>query len=158
MRGHLPVVFATLLVMAAFVACAPPPDARTRALEMQNEAHAMAREGRLDEAIARYGDAIALAPDLALLYHGRGVVHSDRRDYLAAVSDFDRALELDPQRAATYLERGQAYYALEDFAAAEADLQRAIDISGNDPDIVYPARTLLDSIRSGDASLDAAGQ
>jgi len=147
-----------LAVMATLMACAPPPDARTRALEMQSEAYAMVREGRLEEGIARYTDAIELAPGLALLYHGRGVAHRDRGDYDAALADFRRALELEPGRAITYLERGRAYYAVRDFAAAEADLQHAVDISGSDPDIVYPALALLDSIRSGDAALDEGGE
>jgi len=151
-------MLAGLAALATLVSCAPPPDARTRALEMQNEAYGMAREGRVEEAIARYTEAIGLAPEVALLYHGRGVAYRDSGDYGAAIADFGRALELDPGRAITYLERGRAHYAMEDFGAAEADLQRAVDASGSDPDIVYPAQKLLDSIRSGDAALDAAGE
>jgi tetratricopeptide (TPR) repeat protein len=149
------VLLATFAFPAAF-ACAPEKDPRTRALEAQNEAHALAREGRLGEAIVRYTDAIAIDPGIALIYHGRGVAYRDTGDYAAALADFTRAIELDPDRAVTYLERGKTYFTAGDFAPAEADLQHAVDISNNDPDIVYSALTLLDSIRSGDAALDAS--
>lgn len=152
--------YAPLLLLAAFVAaataCAPEPDPRTRALQMQNEAHAIARQGSLGEAIARYTEAIAIDPSIALIYHGRGVAYRDTRDYAAALTDFNRALELDPRQVVSYLERGKTYFAAADFAAAEADLQHAIDASGGDPDIFYSAQALLDSIRSGDAALDAS--
>jgi tetratricopeptide (TPR) repeat protein len=148
-------LIAVLALPSAF-ACETEKDARTQALEAQNEAHAFAREGRLDEAIARYTEAIAIDPSIALIYHGRGVVYREVGDHPAALADFTKALELDPDRAVTYLERGRTYFALEDFTAAEADIQRALDLSNNDPDIFYPAQTLLDSIRSGDAALDAA--
>ena len=148
--------FAAVVFAASAIACASPKDARTQALEAQNEAHALAREGRLDEAIAHYIHAIALDPTIALIYHGRGVVYRDTGNYEAALADFNRALELDPDRSITYLERGRLYVSLEDFAAAEADVQHAVDTSNSDPDIFYPAQTLLDSIRSGDAALDAS--
>jgi tetratricopeptide (TPR) repeat protein len=154
---RLLLAFAIAAAVASAMACASPKDARTQALEAQSDAHALARDGRLDEAIARYTDAIALDPGISLIYHGRGVVYRDTGDYAAALADFNRSLELDPDRPITYLERGKTYFAATDFAAAEADLQQAIDISNNDPDIFYPAQSLLDSIRSGDAALDAAG-
>jgi tetratricopeptide (TPR) repeat protein len=145
-----------LAVVLAGLACASPKDARTQALEAQSAAHALAVAGRSDEAIARYTDAIALDPAIALIYLGRGQAYAGKRDYAAALADFNRAIELDRDRSVAYLERGRAYLAVTDFAAAEADLQHAIDISNSDPDIFYPAQTLLDSIRSGDAALDAS--
>jgi tetratricopeptide (TPR) repeat protein len=153
-RRYLPAL-AVALLLAGAIACSPPPDARTQALEAQNAAYQLAREGRTAEAIAHYTHAIALDPGLALSYHGRGVAYAGAGDYATAIADFDRALELDPGRAFTYFERGAAYYALADFPRAEADIQRSVDISGGDPDIFYPAQSLLDSIRSGDAALDA---
>lgn len=150
--------FGIAAVVASGIACGSPKDARTQALETQSEAHALAVVGRLDEAIARYTDAIALDPTIALVYLGRGQAYAGKQDYAAAVADFNRALELDPDRSVTYLERGRAYLAITAFAAAEADLQHAIDISNGDPDIFYPAQTLLESIRSGDAALDAASR
>ena len=147
---------AVVVVLAGVIACASPKDARTQALETQSEAHALAVAGRSDEAIARYTDAIALDPTIALIYLGRGQAYAGKQDYAVALADFNRAIELDPDRSVAFLERGRAYLAITDFAAAEADLQHAIDISNSDPFIFYPAQTLLDSIRSGDAALDAA--
>ena len=149
---------AVAVVLAGAIACASPQDARTQALEARADAYQLARDGRTEEAIAEYTRAIGLAPDISLIYHGRGIAYRDARDHAAAVADFNRALELDPDSAATYLERGKTYFTATDFAAAESDLQHAIDISNSDPDIFYPAQTLLDSIRSGDAALDAASR
>ncbi|HSP54836.1 MAG TPA: tetratricopeptide repeat protein [Dehalococcoidia bacterium] len=140
-------------ILATGIACSAPPDARTEALSVQNEAHALAVAGHIDEAIVHYTHAIALDPTVALLYHGRGEAYAGKQDYASALADYNKALELDPARSATYLDRGRAYFATRNFAAADADLQHAIDISAGDPDIFYPARALLDSIRSGDAAL-----
>lgn len=140
------------VLLAAGLACGPAKDARTQALEAQNEAHALVLEGRLDEAITQYSHAIALDPNIALIYQGRGVAYTGVQDYAAAIADFNRAIELDPDRSATYLERGRAYVGTQDFGAAETDVQHAIDISNSDPDIFYPAQALLGSIRSGDAA------
>lgn len=147
---------AVALLLLGVVACSSSNDAHTQALEMQNEAHALVLKGRFAEAIAQYSHAIALDPNVALIYQGRGVAYVGVEDYAAAIADFNRAIELDPDRAATYLERGRAYLGAEEFAAAEADLQHAIDISNSDPDIFYPAQAVLESIRSGDAALDAS--
>ena len=154
-RQYLPALAVALLLVGA-IACATPKDARTQALEAQNAAYQLAREGRTEEAIVEYTHAIALDPGIALSYHGRGVAYAGAGDYAAAVADFDHALDLEPDRASTYFKRGSAYYALADFTRAEADLQRAIDISAGDPDIFYPAQHLLESIRSGDAALNAS--
>ena len=151
--------FLTLIVgvfLVGGIACASPKDARTQALEAQNEAHNLVVEGRLEEAITQYSHAIALDPSIALIYQGRGVAYAGVQDYAAAIADFNRAIELDPDRPATYLERGRVYVRTHDFAAAETDVQHAIDISNSDPDIFYPAEALLASIRSGDAALDAS--
>jgi tetratricopeptide (TPR) repeat protein len=144
------------VVLVSGIACAQPQDVRTQALEAQNEAHNLVVEGRLDEAITQYSQAIALDPNIALIYQGRGVAYAGVQDYAAAIADFNRAIELDPDQSATYLERGRVYVRTEDFGAAEADVQHAIDISNSDPEIFYPAEALLASIRSGDAALDAA--
>jgi tetratricopeptide (TPR) repeat protein len=95
----LRLVVAFAVVLAFGIACASPKDARTQALEAQNEAHALAVAGHSDEAIARYTDAIALDPNIALIYLGRGQAYAGKQDYPAALADFNRALELDPNRS-----------------------------------------------------------
>jgi tetratricopeptide (TPR) repeat protein len=127
------------------------------ALKIEAGAHRLAIQGRHQEAIAEYTRAIGLAPDMPVLYHERGVSYTWTGDLAAAIADFDTALRLDPQRPSSLYERGAAYYRLADFARAEEDLRAAVDMT-SDPDVVIPAMRLLDSIRSGDAALGAAGR
>ena len=63
-------------------------------------AQALRKLGRRDEAIARFGDAIARAPGLPALYRGRALAQIDRDDYTpdqarAAIADLRESARLE---------------------------------------------------------------
>ena len=70
---------------------------------------ALQKTGRLEEAIAEYGEAIRLDPWLALAHMNRGLVHKSLGGYLRAMQDYDEAIQLDPVYALAYMNREVAY-------------------------------------------------
>jgi len=60
------------------------------------QAIASARAERWDEAIARYGSAIELDPELPEAYSGRGHAFLNKKKIAEARKDFTKAIELDP--------------------------------------------------------------
>ena len=103
-------------------------------------------QGRLEEAIVEYNEAISLDPELAEAYSNRGIVYVNKGEYDKATAAFDRAIELDPQVADAYLGRGLAYGSKGEYDKALSDLEKCIELSNN-PALVELAQQLLDELR-----------
>ena len=88
-------------------------------------------EGRFEEAIAEYDQAISADPGFAPAYNNRGGVYGRLGDVQLAIEDFDEAIRLDPQYALAYFNRGLAYSAIGDVARANADFDRAADLGAD---------------------------
>jgi tetratricopeptide (TPR) repeat protein len=54
------------------------------------------QQGRVDEALAAYGQAIRWGAGDANLFYNMGVAHGLKKEYEAAAGAFERALRLDP--------------------------------------------------------------
>ena len=65
-------------------------------------------EGRLDEAVAEYDEAIRLDPRYAKAYGNRGVVYTALGQHQRAIQDFDEAIRLDPQLGPSPTATGEA--------------------------------------------------
>jgi serine/threonine protein kinase len=83
------------------------------------------------EAIAAYNQAIALAPNFALAYNGRGDVYFKLKQYEHALANYTWAIELNPNFALAYYNRGTAYYDLSLYKQALTDYTRAIELDPN---------------------------
>ena len=57
-----------------------------------------------------YTQALALQPDSADAYQGRGLAYYGQGDLDRAIADFTQALALRPNVATIYNNRGLAYY------------------------------------------------
>ena len=66
---------------------------------LRGRARALLQLGRHDEALAAYGKVLDQAPELAVAYANRGILHDRMGHYRAAVRDYERALALDPALA-----------------------------------------------------------
>ena len=88
-------------------------------------------EGRLEEAIAEYDQAIELDPQYALAYTNRGNAYAGLGQLQRAIQDFDEAIRLDPQDAGAYSNRGGAYVDLGQPQRAIEDLDEAIQLDPN---------------------------
>lgn len=65
--------------------------------------------GKLDEAIADYGAAIEILPDLAAAFHDRALIYAQQKRYAEALDDLSRAQFLIPQSPLPYYNRGRVY-------------------------------------------------
>ncbi len=88
-------------------------------------------QGRFEEAIAEYDQAISSNSGFAAAYNNRGGLYGRLGDVQLAIEDFDEAIRLDPQYALAYFNRGLAYNAIGDVARANADFDRAADLGAN---------------------------
>jgi tetratricopeptide (TPR) repeat protein len=79
-------------------------------------------QGAIDE----YDRAIAIAPQYAAAYIGRGQARNGSIDLVGASEDFNRAIALAPSNAAFYIIRGKARFNWSNQEAAMNDFNQAI--------------------------------
>jgi Flp pilus assembly protein TadD len=105
-----------------------------------NEGLILRDEGRADDAIAAFAQALKVDPNHAatkwnlsrsLLLRGKDALK--RNDCAAALEDFARAAELAPDDALAFASRGTAQLCLGDERAAQASFRRSLDIDPNQP-------------------------
>ena len=120
---------------------------------------ALHQRGEHKQAIESYSKAIALAPQRAEFYNGRGATVGLLGDYLGAIADFDKAIDLDPQQAVVFNNRGAAKKTLGDLQGAIEDYNRAIELNSQDA-VVYAnrgiARREMGDLREAIADYDRA--
>jgi tetratricopeptide (TPR) repeat protein len=90
-------------------------------------------EGRYDQAIDDYNQAIQVEPNYAAAYNNRGRSYYAQGDYDRAIADFNQAITLDPNYADAYNNRGRAYYAKGNLDRALADYNQAITLAPEFP-------------------------
>ena len=84
-----------------------------------------------EHAIDHYTEAIALNPQLAAAYCGRGGAYSSLGEYHKAIQDFNHAIEADESHSCAYTNRGRAYSDLGDYEQAIVNFHRAIELNSN---------------------------
>jgi tetratricopeptide (TPR) repeat protein len=84
-----------------------------------------------DQAIAEYGEAIKINPNLADAYNNRGMAHDKKSQYDQAISDYGQAIRIDANFADAYFNRGISYRNKGDLDRAISDYSRAIDLNPN---------------------------
>ena len=113
--------------------CQKLADKAPKAVRRQADAHLadglkQAWDGNLDEAIAAFGEAIAVAPNLSVAYLNRGLAHDSQGDSGSALADLDRAVQLSPRSARAYYNRSVLLRKYGDAKRASADEQQAIKL------------------------------
>ena len=81
---------------------------------------------RYDEAFAAYDKALALKPDLAEAWLGRGNVFTELKRYDEAFAAYDKALALKPDLAEAWLGRGNVFTELKRYDEAFAAYDKAL--------------------------------
>ena len=115
--------------------------------------HVAALRGRLDVAIAAYGEAAAVAPDRPLPHASIGGIMLRTGRAAEAAAAYDRALNLGPRDEASLRGRAEAMIALgRPFDAAEAldRLADVLDTGGRLADACDAARRALELAESKD--------
>jgi tetratricopeptide (TPR) repeat protein len=92
--------------------------------------------GEHDLALADFDRVIAINPDFAAAYFGRGTARHFKGDLDLAIEDYDRAIEMDPNDVEVYYNRDVAYKDKGDYDRAIADFETVLRI---DPDYRHGA-------------------
>ncbi len=119
---------AWLLVLAL---CATAGAARADALKDGKDALA---QGRIDDAIAAYRNAVQAQPTEAAPHLGLGLALEKKRAWQAALAEFLKADELDPGLAEPLRGAGSCYLRLDQPDKAEAAFRKATSIDHKFPD------------------------
>jgi protein O-GlcNAc transferase len=99
------------------------------ATRLIDEGHALEAEGRLDEAMQRYLDAIRLAPNPARAHLNLGNVLLLKGDLQGALDAFRTAIKHKPDYAGAYYNIGNALLGNGQFEEAVASYRRALEIN-----------------------------
>jgi len=70
---------------------------------------ALFKEGKTEDAIHHFNQAILIRPDYYKPYDSRGVAYDKLGQYEQAIADFNEAIRLNPEYAASYNNRGAVY-------------------------------------------------
>jgi tetratricopeptide (TPR) repeat protein len=81
--------------------------------------------GKFDEAIAKFNQAMKMQPDDPALYVLRGRAKYAKGLNSEALADLTQAVKINPNFAQAYNTRAQVNFTMEDFHQALADLQKA---------------------------------
>jgi len=88
----IPVVV-LLLLSVALAGCS------NAAIDHGNAGAQLSNDGRWQEAIAEYDEAIRLNPQYAEAYNDRGIAYCNLGEHQRAIEDLNEAIRLDPQLA-----------------------------------------------------------
>ncbi len=103
---------------------------RSNAWAYNFRAVAWQQQGKLDLAIADFGEKLRLVPT-APSYANRGAVWHEKRAYERAIDDYDRAISLDPNYHVAFAGRGNTWRAKQEFQRAIDDYNTAIRLEPN---------------------------
>ena len=95
------------------------------------------QQGKLEDAIDAYDEALSLKWDFAEAYYNRGNVKSDLGRHEAAIGDFDQAIQLKSNFAEAYFNRGNSKGKLDRYEAAIDDFDKAIRLEPNDAEAYF---------------------
>ena len=99
-------------------------------------------DGRLEEAIAEYSEAIRLDHEYAAAFYNRGQTYFTLGQAKLAIQDYDEAIRLSPDRPElplVHASRAMAYTLLGEDEEALRDIGRAVELG-------YDARRLVAAI------------
>ncbi|MDX2221192.1 MAG: tetratricopeptide repeat protein [Rhodospirillaceae bacterium] len=103
-------------------------------LDVFNAALAAQQAGKLDEAEAGYRKAMALNPNVALVYNNLGVLMYSRGKHEDAIALQKKAQALDPRNSMSFNNMGVALNKLERLPEALAAFEQAMKLAPDDPE------------------------
>ncbi|MBI4350116.1 MAG: protein kinase [Elusimicrobia bacterium] len=131
----------------------------------QNWASYYSDRGQYHEALTEYGKAVALNPESAAAWRGRGLSYFHLREYSGALKDLNTAIglnpglysELAPYLVKAYGKRGATRFLRGDYAGAISDFNEALKI---EPDLpgVREARAAAIKARNDKAAAKAVSR
>jgi VWFA-related protein len=111
-------------------------DATPKAINEFNEAAALLRGARSQEAIDHLQKAIASYPKFVTAYNYLGLAYLDADEAAKARTQFETAANLDANFPGSFLNLGRLALSQNDFLAADTHLQKAASLRPSDPTIL----------------------
>jgi len=136
------------LGLLATVSCSQSPDALKR--EALNRAEQYQSQGKLDEAIIEWRQALAVDPALVEARHALGRAYATKLWYRDAATELLAAQELAPHSAAISADLGRALIELGAFRGARAQAERIQQSEPANP----AARSILAAARLGEGAAE----
>jgi tetratricopeptide (TPR) repeat protein len=99
----------------------------TRGVDLQ-------KEGKYDEAIVQYDQAIQVYPRYPEVHYNRGLAYRHKSDLERSIVDYTQAIELDPSFIGAYANRGYAFYKMGDLESALADFDKVLELDPQNVD------------------------
>jgi len=102
-----------------------------------NLGNAQREQGKADEALASYGNALGIDRDYADAFLQRGILYRDGARYVEALEDFERLIGLRPSEPSPYLRAAETANDLGEFRKAMTYCERASAILDPVPTVVF---------------------
>ena len=129
-----------LCIAVTFTACSTEHSVKTETTvsfstknlqELLDNGDKNLKDGKYDDAIKNFTDAIEMDDQLIEPYNGRATAYFAKGDFDKAIADFDKTIQLDPKYAEGYSNRGQCYAEKNINDKAMADFNKAIELDPN---------------------------
>ncbi len=91
-------------------------------------AHSMLEDGDLDAALKTFDEALAIKPDNADAFRGKGITLMMMKRFDESKAMFDRSIELEPESALNYANRGTLNDRTGQYEDAVSDYRKAIKL------------------------------
>lgn len=102
-----------------------------KAYEHYDKAEALRKEGKYQQAMSEYNEALKIRKDMAKPHHGIGLVYQAQGKYNQAIDEYKKALKVDPDCVFAHNDMGMAYMSAGRYSDAVAPLKKAIEIYEN---------------------------
>jgi tetratricopeptide (TPR) repeat protein len=102
--------FVSVIALSTLTHAQAPGSNADKAVSLSNRGLQLFKQGKLDEAIAQYREALVLRPDFPEALSNLGLALDAKGKDDEALADFDKALALKPGDAVTESNRGLALY------------------------------------------------
>ncbi len=111
----------------------------------QNAGDKYYEQEKYNQAIAEYSQVIAIEPNYAHAYHGRGKAYYKKEDFSKAIYNYGQAILLKYDYAMAYNNRGNAYYQTGETELAIADYEQVLFLD-NDAIAKQEAKQALNTL------------
>lgn len=109
-------------------------------------------EGKVDDAVSEYNEALRLSPNNAMAYQLLGIAFGWKGDVSQAQEYFLTAYKLDPNKADTYMNLGSTYAVQNQLEKALEHFRRSAELAPREPLYHYQLGTLYEALgRDGQA-------